>query len=416
MDEHLSTCAACAGRLRSLRRVARSLAPMQELVGAPRPEAAEEARGVVGRAASLANEILDAGAAARADLEALAMALPSPSAFPNLSSHHVRAAVAIARESLAADLDRSRALVQWSTAALEELRAREGGARWEGLLGAVQSTAAYLRLRAGDVSGALADLDSSRALLERSVPSRDLELAFWSYVRASCLHSLSRFDEALRDISIAEEIYWSFGDGRRRARSRFLHAILLSDRGEPGEALKIYDELLEDENLVADAPIHALLHLSLANDLVFTGATGRAKAVYARAASLLKRTGQENRLFRIRVGLADIAYQEGRTEEALLLNLQLRPVFRERRLPWDEVRRELWILRQLLELRRFEEARDLCTALVRRAEELSLRQEARRALAYLSQADRELTPEGVTRIQADLDRLSRGAATVWSVA
>lgn len=417
IEEHLSACAACAGRLRSLRRMARALPAARELLDARAQGPKIEDQAFAAGAAAHAAEVMAGTDHAGAELEAWGFDPPRPESLPDLSQHHVLSAIRVARELFGTDLERSRALVGWSEAALEVLSARAGGElAWEGLRGAVRSCAAYLLLRQGKAPEALEELERARQLLKKPVPLRDLEIAFCSYVRASCLHDLTRFDEALEEIAVAEEIYGAFGDGRRHARSRFLRAILLSDGGSPEEALPIYEELLRSPDMVADPRIYALLHLSLANDLVFTGDTGRARIVYARAAGLLKKTGQEDRLFRIRVGLADIAYREGRTKDALAINLRLRPVFRERRLPWGEVRRELWIVRQLLELGRFEEARGLCATLAGRAEELCLREEARRALSYLARADRELSVESIARVQGDLERISRGGASGWSIA
>jgi tetratricopeptide (TPR) repeat protein len=417
MEGHLSDCLPCRERAGSLRRLSRGLGPMRELLESAGRDSVEANEAVVAAAVRTAEEIADWSDRARAELVRFGEVLPPPGSVRNLSWYHVEAANRLARECLAKELPRARSLVDWCRTALDELDGRQDrGQVPGGLAGAVRATGAYLRLTEGRPAEALEEIDAARGLPAGPLPLRDLETAFCSYVRTTCLHHLSRFEEGLREIASCEEIYAAYGDGRRRARSRFWRAILLSDGGAPERALPIYDELLSDKDLIADAPIHAILHLSLANDLIFTGETARAKAVYARAAVLLKKTGQQDRLFRIRVGLADIAYREGRVEEALNLNLQLRPVFRERRLAWDEVRRELWIIRQLLELERFGEARSLCSALASRAEELSLKDEARRALSLLARADRELTAERVTRVQSDIDLLSRGEVSRGSVA
>jgi tetratricopeptide (TPR) repeat protein len=227
---------------------------------------------------------------------------------------------------------------------------------------------------------------------------------------------LSRFPEGLEEIATAESIYDSFRDRRRLVRARVLRAILLNDAGYPDQALLILEPLLSDTDAIADQPIYALLYLTYATTLVFSGDLSRAKAAYARTTKLLRATGQDREFFRVRVGLADIAHREGRIADALELNLELRLEFQHRHLPWDEVRRELWIIRELLELDRFAEARETCQELARRAESLSLRSEARRALTYLGDAEHALDVAMVTAVEDDLQRILRGDLTRWSAA
>jgi tetratricopeptide (TPR) repeat protein len=418
MERHLAQCRSCRARSQSLRRLAVALSPMRELVEGEGPEARFDDRASVSRDSALAQETIRRVQSARDVIRAFGPRIPEPAAVPGLSPSHVLASVVAARENYWADLAQSRVLVAWSQEALKILSASADTPERElrGLEAMIRSSAAYLRLRDGSPFQALEELGAASEFLESAPPPRDLELAFWSYVRACCLRDLSRFGEALLEIERAEEIYLQFGEELRRARSRLLHAIILSDSGVSEKALPIYEELMADPAAVGDAPLNALLHLSLAYELVLTGEIARAKTIYARAANLLKKSGQESLLFRIRVGLSDIAQAEGRIEEALDLNLQLRPVFRERRLPWDEVRRELWIVRQLLELGRFEEAREACVALARRAGELSLTEETLRALTYLASAEHELNLEEVGRVQDDLRRIALGTSTHGSVA
>lgn len=411
LESHLVGCDFCTRRLASLRCMAGAIPRLQE-IREPTPPIDED-RAFVARAAQTADETNEAIGRARLELEPSAPL--APDRVPTLSEHHVAAALQLARDFFAIDFARSQALIEWASQALNLLSSR-GSLAWPGLHGAVGSCLAYLRFRGGETTAALADLDASRILLKAPMPLHDLEIAFSSYVRASCLHNLSRFEEALEEIKTAEEIYAAFGDGRRLARSRFLHAILLFDGGQPETALPLQEVLLGDKNIIDDLPIYALLHLSYANNLVFTGSLERAKTFYAKAAVLLKKTNQEDQLFRVRVGLADIAQREGRIRDALALNVELRSEFRKRHLPWDEVRRELWIVRELLELERFADAGQTCKALAQRAQELSLSDEALRALAYLADAERALTIDRVAEVEERFRRIARGSLTDWPAA
>ncbi len=413
LDSHLLSCPSCRGRLKEFERMAVALDPLRDFLSHDKPAARDPA--LMERAQKVAGAIDRDVAQARADVS-LGLDLLEPKSVPNLSHAHVYAALQVARESFATRFEYSRILIEWAVLALEHLQRAAQENPWPGLAGAVAASMAYLHHREGKPLEALSELDAARPLLDEFIPLRDLELAFWAYVRAGCLHNLSRFDEALREIESAEQTYSAFGERKRAARSQFLRAIVLSDSGRLKEALPVYESLLKDNDAIADAPIYALLYLSFASCLVFTGELKRAKSAYAKTAGLLKKTGQENQLFRVRVGLADIAHREGRLADALRLNIRLRSEFRERRLPWDEVRRELWIIRELLELKRYEEARETCRALAARARELSLTIEAKDALTYLADAKHALDAEAVAAVQGDLQRFARGATTGMSVA
>jgi len=70
----------------------------------------------------------------------------------------------------------------------------------------------------------------------------------------------------------------------------------------------------------------------------------------------------------------------------------------------------------LLRLRRPGEAADVCRGLVPRAEETGLAREAARALAYLSEAERELDLARLGQVRQFLRRIERGENPVWSAA
>ena len=417
MARHLSECSSCRLRSESLRRLSAALGPMGELISLEIDAERLEDRALVSRISDLAAETNLRERIARHAITEFGSELPSPATMPGLSAEHVFASIAEAREVFGSSLERSRGLIAWSRAAFQALSTKENsGESLSSLEAIVRSSEAYLKFRDGLPAAALEDLEKASELSASAPLPRDLEAAFCSYVRSCCLRDLSRFEEAIDEIGKAEEVYAAFGETARHARSRLVHAILLSDSGASAEALPIYAELLEDPSTASDPPLYARLHLSLAYELVLTGQLSRAKSVYARAAALLKQSGLEDLLFRIRIGLADIAHAEGRIEDALDLNVQLRSVLRERSLLWEEVQRELWIARQLFELGRLEEAKSTCVALAARARDISLRDEALRALSYLAATERALNLEDVVRAQEEIESISRRAANRWSAA
>jgi hypothetical protein len=410
LEEHLTGCGDCQDRLLGLRRIAKALPALEELLGEAGGENSDSA--LVARAARLAGDTNEAILRAR---EAFSEPLLAPSEISGLSEAHVIAALQDARELFTSRFERARILIDWAASAVTVLRQR-APLKWPGLEGSVRSYLAYLRFRDGATTDALEELAAARPFLDLTMPLRDLELAFWSYVRAACLHNLSRFPEALAEIGAAEAIYREFGDAQRLARSRLLRALLLCDAGFPEQGLPIHEALLADPNAAADQRIYAILYLNYSANLVSLGSLASAKAAYAKTTRLLRDTGQEDQLYKVRGGLADIAYREGRIADALALNLELRTVYKSRNIPWDEVRRELWIIRALLDLSRLAEAKDACRSLALRATELSLRDEACRALSYLADTEQAIDAEAVAAVQNDLQSILRGESTRWSAA
>jgi tetratricopeptide (TPR) repeat protein len=408
---HLQTCAGCRSRVEALRRVSAAL-----------PMLGTHLEGVVASDADRAS-LYEAIVAAELTAEAISAAqqslapfrsLSSAAALPNLRQEHVLAALRNAKDLFLTEPSQAEELVAWATSTFAQLE--EDHVSWPGLAGVVSSYAAYVRFRHGETLEALQDLDAARPLLARTVPLRDLEVAFSSYVRAACLHNLSRFGEALVAVREAETVYAAFGDDRRVVRARILHALILCDAGFPEQALPMHDALLHHSAAIGEPSIYAYLYLNYASNLVFLGKIGQAKAAYAKTTKLLRDTHQEHLLFKVRTGLADIAHREGRIADALAINVALRPEYQRQQLAWDEVRRELWIIRELLALKRLVEARESCEELAARARALSLPVEAKRALAYLGDVQNALDALAVDAIRDDLQRIVRGEPTRWSVA
>jgi len=409
LHDHLGGCTECQDRVAAMRRLIGALPTLDAHLTAVN---APEDQGVVERAAQTARSTASALASAA---EAFATAPPPPGAFPNLAAEHVLAALHAARDAFLDHPDHGTELVAWAAAAAALLVDRNA-LPWPGLEGVVRSYRAYVRFRLGETALALQELDGARPYLALPLPRRDLEVGFWSYVRAACLHNLSRFPEALAAIQEAEDVYAAFHEDQRLVRSRALHAFILCDAGFPAAARDIHQALLTNPTAAAEPSLHAQIYLNYAANLIQLGALSEARAAYATTTRLLRAAGQDHLLFKVRTGLADIAHREGRMADALAINLELRPEYRRQHLTWDEVRRELWIVRELLALDRFADARTTCRALAERAVELSLPIEARRALDYLADAQQELAGATVASVQDDLERISRGEHTRWSAA
>ena len=135
-----------------------------------------------------------------------------------------------------------------------------------------------------------------------------------------------------------------------------------------------------------------------------------------RASVLLKSTGQEAMLSRVRIGLAGIAERENRLEEALEMRIALRADYRTLSIPWEEIQLELDVAVLLLKLERGAEAAAICAALLPRIESLGLEREAAKAVAYLAEAQESVDLAGVGRVRDFLRRLEAGEDLRWSAA
>jgi hypothetical protein len=146
------------------------------------------------------------------------------------------------------------------------------------------------------------------------------------------------------------------------------------------------------------------------------GLLDEARRIYVRASALLKSTGEERRLFRVRCGLASIAEAEGRLEEALAIRMALRPEFRALSIPWEEVQTELDIAALLVKLDRGAEAAAICRDLLPRIEALGFEREAARAVSCLAEAENEVDLARIGRVRDFLRRLENGEPVRWSAA
>lgn len=418
LEEHLATCTACQERVAGLRKLAAGLAEARTLLQddpdvraatAATPQAPEQPDEQLHarwkRASEEATNQAEASDRCRSAVIEHLASDRTLRTLPSLEAGHLAAANALARESFSTDLSRASAIVEDALVLIDRVPG-QGTAEVHGVHGLLRTSWAYLLLRQGEYTEALRELDLSRPLLEE-LHSSDLELAFWSYVRGSVLHSLSQFAEALEEIRSAEQTYADFEDWDRVARCKIVRAILASNDGRPEEAVPLYEELLQPGGPALEESLRAILYQDLGFDLVLTNRLQEAKIAYARAARLFRKTHQENLLFQIRIGIAEIAYKEKRLEEALALNEALRPELRTRHLRWDAIQRELRIIEILVRLGRAPEARKSCEAILPEAAEVGLAREVRQTLDALDAADNQASLSRLLSMQEYLQRAQR---------
>jgi len=407
LDAHLSACASCRETVASMERLARALPEALRLVE-PSDSRDDDVEAVADHAATQA-----AGRLADADVrrEAILSAFADSSA-PGFrwDADRLEEAASVCRDRLRTDPAFAGRILRSALAFAESHPAAHPATA-----ASLRSSFAYVRLTEGAVEESLEILDSVReGLAGSAVP--EIELGFWHYVRSRALYASSRPADALVEIRAARSLYELLEDRDRVFRCRQAEALLVSDLGDPREAVRLYRRILEDTRLGDDRALHANLLMNYGLDLVRSGELDEARRVYVRASVLLKSTGQESMLFRVRIGLAGIAEQENRLEEALEMRVALRAEYPALSIPWEEIQLELHIAEVLLKLGRGSEAAAICAALLPRIEALGLEREAARAVAFLAAAEKAIDLASVGRVRDFLRRLEAGEVLRWSAA
>ena len=411
LEAHLSGCGHCRTVVQSMERLSRAIPAAMHLVAAAGPSAdLAAADHVADLAASRADRTLSGVDARRETILTAFEEDGGGSAAFAWNSDLLEEAAAVARELLREDPAFAGRILRSALAFAE----RRPGPH-AGTVAALHSSFAYVRLVEGDVTGALEILDSAREPLSE-LPVPEIELGFWHDVRSRALYSSSRPAEALVEIRAARALYELLEDRDRIFRCRQVEAVLVSDLGKPEEAVELYRRILEDTRLGDDRALHASLLTNYGYDLARSGQLDEARRVYARASALLKSTGQESMLFRVRTGLADIAERENRLEEAFAMRVALRADYRALSIPWEEIQHELNIAELLLKLGRGVEAAEICRGLLPRIEALGFQREAGQAVAYLAEAEKEVDLARVGRVRDFLRRLEAGEDLRWSAA
>ncbi|HKB70802.1 MAG TPA: tetratricopeptide repeat protein [Thermoanaerobaculia bacterium] len=408
---HHAECARCQVTVESLERFSRAIPGALHLVeaGTPAADAADDVIAAVARAR--AGEILSAAEERRDALQTAFGGSDGSAAGFSWTPDLLEEAHPLCRERLRTEPALAGRILRSALSFIEDGRPPVDPA----LAASLRASLACVLVGEGRIEDALGALDAVRDALD-GAPVPEIELGFWHYVRATALYNSSRPAEALDEIRSARRIYETLEDRDRLARCRQVEAVLVSDLGRPEEAVALYREILEDARLGEDRAVHATLLTNYGVDLVRTGRLEEARRIYGRAEALLKSTGQEGRLMRVRCGLADLARAEGRLEEALDSMIALREGFRALSIPWEEIQFELNIAEVLLELDRAVEAREICRVLRPRIDALGFQREAGRAIAYLAAAEQELNLSRIGRVRIFLRRLENGEDLRWSAA
>jgi tetratricopeptide (TPR) repeat protein len=413
-ESHLADCAQCRATVKSLERLARALPTGLCLVEDDGQSAAsaESCEALVAAARERAEEKLSSSEVRRQALLSVFADESCAGADIAWTPALLDEAHPLCRELLRTDVELAGRMLRSALAFLDF----RGASIAKGLAASLRASFAYVRVVEGKVEEGLAALDRVHSVLETEVPVPEVELGFWHYVRATALYNLSRPEEALPEIRSAESIYEMLDDPGRLARCRQIEAVLLSNLGNPEASIEVYGLLLGDPSSSEDQPLYAGLLVNYGNDLVNVGRLSEAKATYARAIDLLKKTGQERLLFRVRTGLAKIADQEGRWEDALAIMVALRPQVRALSIAWEEVLNELRIAEMYLKLEKPSEAAEICRALLPRIEESGFEREAEKALKYLVEAERNIDLARLGHVQRFIQRLENGEILSWSAA
>ncbi len=410
LDEHLSECAPCRDTAGSMDRLSRAIPAALHLV-----EGGESAGGrsedAIARTAR--SRAWDGRAGAEERREALAAAF-FPDAIPSAAFEWdaglLDEASVFCRELLRTDPAFAGRVLRSAIAYLDSR-----GEADPTVAASLRTSFAHVRMIEGAVEEALALLDEIREDLDE-LPVPEIELGFWHYVRSHALYSSSRAAEALAEIRAARALYELLEDRDRILRCRQAEAILVSHLGDPAGAVRLYREILENTRLGDDRALHATLLMNYGADLVRSGKLDEARRVYVRAAALLESTGQDRMLFRVESGLASLAEEENRIEEALAMRIGLRPAFLALSIPWEEIQHELNVAQLLLKLDRAPEAAGICRALLPRIEAFGFHEEAARAVSFLTAAENLPDLGQIGRVRRFLRRLENGEDVRWSAA
>jgi len=413
LEAHLAVCAECDGTVKSYGRLARSLPAAISLVCDVEIESSESENEAIIAAALAEDRWRNDAADGREESILAVFAQDCPSPFPfRWTRALLEAAHPLCRALLRTDVAKAGRILRSALAPSGIGRVPDAS----GLEASLRASFAFVRMSEGAVEECLRILDQVRPVLEADLPVPEIELAYWHYVRASALRSVSRAEDALLEIRASRALYEVLEDSDRLARCRQVEAVLVSELGNPERAIGMYRELIAETSPGRDARLHARLLTNYGSDLARAGRSSEAKAIYTRALDLLQRTGLDDQTFRIRAGLSRIAESEGRLEDALAMNVAMRPDVRAVAVPWEEVIHELEIARLYLELGREAEAAKICRDLVPRAEELGLEKETADALAYLTETEREPGLTRIDRVVRFARRRHEGEDVRWSAA
>lgn len=224
LEQHLGGCSACRTRVEEFRDLLDALPGLPELLAddlflreaeGPRESSAPDStlELLVERATRDADLIVKEEERCRAEVAAQLAAGQLLRNLAEIRTGHLVAASALIRDLFRTDLKRVEALLKDAFAALGLIEDREDAAV-VGAEGILCTLRAHLTHMNGDSAAALEELAVARPMLDR-LRFGDLEIAYWSYSRATALHMLTRHDDAIEEIGEAIRAYADFEDWGR---------------------------------------------------------------------------------------------------------------------------------------------------------------------------------------------------------
>jgi tetratricopeptide (TPR) repeat protein len=412
-DKHVSSCHTCAGALESLRAVTTGLQEAtvwdeRELPETPNRQIKNAIRG-----------------------------------FAAAVSAEDREAESVVRQLLAADSDRSRALLQrnpeWRTAGVvRRILAAVDDVNFTDPKRAVDLTvlstdiaesldpAAYpvdtvMKLRAtawrerayalcvvGAYVESLAALDRVEEHLAHCIIS-EFDAARASQVRAVVYGDLERLADAIVLARAAGAVYSRYGDRRRKAVTEIIEGVMLTRARRFSEALYLHLRLANDSTL--DEMSRACATHNAAECYREMSHLDDAKVLFSRAVAAFERLGAVSMLAKARWHLARVLFTEHRFAEAMPLFTEVRSEFQELGMPDEMARVCLDIAETMLLLGRSSEVAQLCQPAIEYFSNagLAYTAAAMTALAYLREAAEagRLTTATVNEVRAFFEVLPK---------
>ncbi|HET8774617.1 MAG TPA: hypothetical protein VFP80_12515 [Thermoanaerobaculia bacterium] len=182
--------------------------------------------------------------------------------------------------------------------------------------GAIAKELAEALRMLGRHAEALSALDSAEEFLAR-IPAPGYDLAFVDWIRAAVLFYLTRYDDALPFARRAGRVFREHGDIERAQQVRMVEANILCERGDVGEAHRIFTRLVIFFQGDDDREMVARLHANLAECEVRLDHTDVAYEYAEDAMGIYGELGLQTEKVRVRWILGYALMRKGRPHEAL---------------------------------------------------------------------------------------------------
>lgn len=405
-DEHMSSCSACGEVLDSYRSIVDCLGEAAVWNGAAL--SAEPAPGTIAALRAAAEGTRREDEQAEALVAELTAGLRSEWMPRLLADAKYRSAGVVRRLFAASDAVAMKSpgddleLTRLSTEIADHLEPSQHPA---GVVARLRGSAwrdrAYALNYAGDTAAALKALTSAEQQYA-GVSVADYDIARLELTRALVLRGLDRFDDGLRAVRIARNIFAAAQDDHRLRIAKSIEANLLYSAGDVRRALQLWRELEQALSLTDDPMRAGVLHnLSLAcRDL---GDLDAALDYLHKAAQVHATVDETASIVKTRWNIGSILILQRRYEEADRILTDVIAAFEELHMREDVVLARL-DRAELLTIRlRFDEVIAICREVIDelRRSRLEHTIRAMTAVSYLSEATlaRKVTPALVRQVR-----------------